>query len=544
MTTYPAAEWSQEFDSEGSDTPRSKGSPAGTSSPVTCNSGSWLREGNYEVQPPTRTDVLSETRSFREYLRMGNEPTYRITAVTVLESMLQAILHGGCQNPYLHLQLDENGTISTDTLLDELKSVLPEKPITVPVHRLGQVPKEILENIFSYLSPDSIMAAEKVCIHWRWQSCSMLIWRNFCVDVWPRYTDAKEKMLKKQSTQSVDGTPIKHGRLWWRRTFFQKRNSELDWLSNGPKKKIITDRQILSQNNGIHCIQFDSTELMTGSGTTHEIGIWDMETFELKSSLSGHTSAVTCLQFDDEKVVSGSLDSTIRLWERGTNVCNKTLMGHGDKVWCVQFAGDRLVSGSSDKTVRLWNVESGEHICSLRDHRTSVSCVKMDGSIVVSGSAGNSIRVWDIGESPICICKLRGHSKGVFCLQFDHAKILSGSLDNTIRMWDRRDKFSLIKTVQAGDGSDEANKGIICFSYDDTKLVSGGADNVVKIWDLRTWKKVQTLSAHNHWITSLQFDDTKLITGSRDKTVKLWKISDPAREVGYPSYDEFRMYEY
>ena len=69
-------------------------------------------------------------------------------------------------------------------------------------------------------------------------------------------------------------------------------------------RKTITDQQILSQNNGIHCIQFDSTELMTGSGTNHEIGIWDLETFKLKSTLSGHTSAVTCLQFDDEKVFS------------------------------------------------------------------------------------------------------------------------------------------------------------------------------------------------------------------------------------------------
>ena len=235
--TCPAAEWSQEFDSEGSDTPRSKGSPAGLSPPVVCNNdGSWLREGTCETQPPTRTDVLSETRSFREFLRIGNEPTYRITAVTALESMLQGILHGGCPNPHLHLQLDENGAISTDALLDQLKSVLPDKAVCVPVHRLGQVPKEILENIFSYLSPDSILAAEKVCIHWRWQSCSMLIWRNLCVDVWPRYTDAREKMLKRQSKQSIDGTLIKHGRLWWRRTFFQKQNSERDWLTNGHKK--------------------------------------------------------------------------------------------------------------------------------------------------------------------------------------------------------------------------------------------------------------------------------------------------------------------
>ena len=42
-------------------------------------------------------------------------------------------------------------------------------------------------------------------------------------------------------------------------------------------------------------------------------------------TLEGHQNAVTCLNFDGERIVSGSLDHTIKMWHRDGGTCLATL---------------------------------------------------------------------------------------------------------------------------------------------------------------------------------------------------------------------------
>jgi len=44
---------------------------------------------------------------------------------------------------------------------------------------------------------------------------------------------------------------------------------------------------------------------------------WQVWTFsgECMKTLHGHQDAVTCLQFDEMRIVSGSIDCTLRFWD-------------------------------------------------------------------------------------------------------------------------------------------------------------------------------------------------------------------------------------
>jgi len=54
----------------------------------------------------------------------------------------------------------------------------------------------------------------------------------------------------------------------------------------------------------------------------------------------------------------------IKLWNRKTWDCEKIFHGHEDRVSCLQFYDNYLISGSWDKTIKLWDLETAELVSS------------------------------------------------------------------------------------------------------------------------------------------------------------------------------------
>jgi WD40 repeat protein len=59
---------------------------------------------------------------------------------------------------------------------------------------------------------------------------------------------------------------------------------------------------------------------------------------------------------DGSRIVSGSLDKSVRVWDALTGKEKHVLNGHIDLVKSVAFSSDGscIVSGSHDKSVRVW----------------------------------------------------------------------------------------------------------------------------------------------------------------------------------------------
>ena len=71
------------------------------------------------------------------------------------------------------------------------------------------------------------------------------------------------------------------------------------------------------------------------------------------------SAAISCIQFDCARIVSGSHDKTIRVWNIKTNSkwSVMTLTGHSGEVRCLHLEGNRLVSGSVDTTIKVWDLD-------------------------------------------------------------------------------------------------------------------------------------------------------------------------------------------
>lgn len=237
-----------------------------------------------------------------------------------------------------------------------------------------------------------------------------------------------------------------------------------------------------------------------------------------KMLLEGHEEdLVTCLQFDDEKIITGSDDHSINVYDIKTGKLKTALNGHDGGVWALQYVGNTLVTGSIDRTIRVWDIEKGKCRFILRGHSSTVRCLKIvmptkivnpDGSvtmepsepIIVSGSRDMTIRVWRLPD-----------------LEKEPEVPLSTCLEDDV-ISQRFLKYKLVEHEHSV--RDLAIHGNI--------LVSGSYDNNVIVWNLETGKKVHVLKGHTMKVYCVAIDPKRrhCISGSLDASVRIWGIDD------------------
>lgn len=71
-------------------------------------------------------------------------------------------------------------------------------------------------------------------------------------------------------------------------------------------------------------------------------------------------------QFDGTHIVSGSLDTSIRVWDAESGNCLHTLMGHQSLTSGMELRENILVSGNADSTVKIWDIKTGQCLQTLQ----------------------------------------------------------------------------------------------------------------------------------------------------------------------------------
>lgn len=257
---------------------------------------------------------------------------------------------------------------------------------------------------------------------------------------------------------------------------------------------------------------------------------------------------VTCLQIDNEKIITGSEDANINIFDVRNGSLTMSLEGHEGGVWALQYQGDILVSGSTDRTVRVWNMITGQCLQVFEGHTSTVRCLQILAAVdqsnedahshlIITGSRDSTLRIWKLPnledpqfptmrspgsnaseeDNPYFVRALMGHSQSVRAIAADSDILVSGSYDCTVRVW----QISTGKCIHKLTGHSQKVYSVVLDSRQN-RCISGSMDWKVKIWDLATGNCLYSLGGHTSLVGLLNFSHDRLVSAAADSTLRVW----------------------
>jgi F-box and WD-40 domain protein CDC4 len=279
----------------------------------------------------------------------------------------------------------------------------------------------------------------------------------------------------------------------------------------------------------------------------------DVETKPKHIAFRAHARhVVTCLQFDTDKILTGSDDTNINVYDTKTGALRSRLQGHEGGVWALQYEGNTLVSGSTDRSVRVWDIEKGKCTQVFHGHTSTVRCLvilkptkigeTLDGQpimmpeeeLIITGSRDSSLRVWKLPkpgdksimqtgppandhDNPYFVRALTGHHHSVRAIAAHGDTLVSGSYDCNVRVW----KISTGEVVHRLQGHSQKVYSVV-LDNDRNRCISGSMDNMVKVWSLEGGQCLFTLEGHTSLVGLLDLSHERLVSAAADSTLRIW----------------------
>ncbi|EPB92633.1 F-box and WD-40 domain-containing protein CDC4 [Mucor circinelloides 1006PhL] len=386
---------------------------------------------------------------------------------------------------------------------------------------LSTLPLEIARQITSYLDAYSLCQASGVCRKWK------------------SIVDADHRSWKRLILQ--DGYTL-HDPLdaSLHIANFKKLYARHHTLKQNWRKGRAVERSFRGHDKFVvTCLQFDDDKIVSGADDSH-VNIYSTATGKKRMTLEGHEGGVWALQYVGNTLVTGSTDRRVRVWDMETGKCTHIFTGHTSTIRCLlitkpidQNDQPMIITGSRDSTLRVWKLpdpkDTQGHIHSnngdmnpyfvhsLIGHRQSVRAIAAHGNTLVSGSYDNTVRVWNI-QSGRLVHLMEGHTQKVYSVVIDaeRNRCMSGSMDTSIRIWDL-ETGECIKKLEGHT----VLVGLLGLS--NQHLVSAAADSILRVWSPETGVCHHALSGHGNSITCFQHDNYKVISGS-EGGLKMWDI--------------------
>ncbi|XP_032899847.1 CMT1A duplicated region transcript 1 protein [Amblyraja radiata] len=331
-------------------------------------------------------------------------------------------------------------------------------------------------------------------------------------------------------------------------------------------------KQLVDPSRVIH---YCGGQLIAYGSSDRKIRFLDIgHSTDIKRVIQGHAGSIKALVLSEDQnfVISGSFDLSIRRWNLTTGYCMTIYRGHMGVITSLVMYKDKLASGAMDCLTKVldsvpmvvfdcssnifyrqfcihcfveppvWDVENGKCITTLK-HEKPIRSVVMSEKTVICGCEGGVVHVWTL-EPTSLVKVLSGHQGPVRCLSFDQWHLVSGSEDANVKAWSMIGKFNIcLKTFKHP-------RAVLCVHLLYLRVLSGCSDGKIRIFDLcrGTCLKVMRASGRGEPVLSFYFSEKSMIINTVGSVVAFhyedvtWDYTAPSAVIEGPvEEDLFKM---
>jgi len=403
---------------------------------------------------------------------------------------------------------------------------------------VANLPVELGIQILAQLDGTTLAMASRVSRAWHQITQNQHIWRESFLG-------------EKTSTYATSGGRVKPGEGMgvpdvepgndWKSIYQAKQELDTRWRE-GRTKPI----WLHGHSDSVYCLQFDENKIITGS-RDKTVRIWDMRTYECKlvigppdllndkplSVLVHEHGTLKHWAIAPEVDPASAHDGPSMQPHYSTPALYAPLVHHNASILCLQYDDRMLATGSSDGTCILYDIKRGYRpFLRLSKHTAAVLDLCFDDKHIVTCSKDVSICVWDRTTGAL-LKQLKGHSGPVNAVQMRGNTIVSCSGDFRVKLWN----IETGKNIREFLGH---KKGLACsqFSEDGRYVASAGNDRAIRLWDANTGDCVRVMEAHDSLVRSLWVDSVsgRLVSGSYDTDIKVWDMETGQQLLDFPRW--------
>ncbi len=374
--------------------------------------------------------------------------------------------------------------------------VPPSETPPQPTVGIQDIPPEMMLKIFGTMKGWEASQVRSVCRLWQELIDDESLWKHFLAQEFHRVEPNRAK---------------EHYQV----SFLFNRNLTKGIYTTSVTQ--ITDDIPSFVGDGHVCIK--DHQLISGA-LNSRIKVWDLKSGDCKKTLIGHAWSVTSLVLTKEgNLISTDTSGTIKIWNLETWTCTNTFSALASPVSSnIILHKGSLIAGYSNGSIKIWDLQTGLCKNTLSDYKAKVhSLVLTKEGKLISGSADGSIRIWNLENGD---CETLEENKNGICslILSREGKLIASYEGGTIKMWNLDSGLCEMGLKEHYTAADLhlSNEG---------KLVSNGSLGPIKVWDLEKCCCERTLEGNQSHFTSLCFTlEGKLIAGDWGGTIKVWDI--------------------
>ncbi len=299
------------------------------------------------------------------------------------------------------------------------------------------------------------------------------------------------------------------------------------------------------QGESVSCVQFshDGKFLAIGSENGTISVMFMQGATAPQSVLDGPSEAVTFLAWHPRGPVllAGSEDKSVYMWNASKGHFMMAFVGHEKSVTCGFFSGDgkKVVTASLDSSIRVWNPTTGTAEVRIQAnqpgiggafHADEIQCLAIGfvdtplSKIAVSGGSAGTVFVSNL-ESGKVVTQLPSHEDGVETIAFSPPSMRPYMLATA-----GGDGIIRVRDMEAGaERCTFTHPQVVAkVIWHPTKpiIVSGSSGGTICLWNVLTGQKLAELRGHSDYITDISFasNTQAVVSTSGDGTVRVFDI--------------------